>query len=795
MEKFIGDEKISYSSIASISNNWVEHNGVLFSWKQIWNIYNTQFSFINPTNEQYSGGNEGRLIARYQIQNYESHTRTIEMYDHKWNLVYEYKITQFLKSINIHVTESDKLVVLTNKCELSTFFAGRNVSIEKISNSEVIASEIWDNGLVYLTENKEVYYAPFYKDPQLLYTIDISCNFPIIRVIPPEYTSNDSPVVFISDFSSDLIVVVKDNSWTIPFPAGIMDFKFSPNYSLCAFLYQNESDLWLAITESNPSERLLTVSLPSSDDAVLQLSWVGNDFPLISFEKSIQIVFSSGEVFEIKEKNYSLQGPKVVISCFESALIFSSGNLFHLKLVDDDFKELLSPNSYPSELVLSFEHRDLDKISNLKNQNSLDIAIDTCIKCSQRCEQPLRQKILMYSALYGRSFLDMSYKSEMFYDTSQKLRVCNAFQKELNILLSPICLFDELSKPDLILRICNRQKFGLAIKIADYLSFDKRAIMTEWCLSMAYNIFDDEIAFKIISSKKDENFEINEIATALYKENRVELAKQVASLETSTSRVVPFYLQSKMWEDAIDAAIKSSDSTLFIEVINKALAENLNDLVTEVVGRDFVTYSAVAKMIGQKAITENQEFVGLNKLYYEIIQKNSEKYIPDNLITYQNKLQIRTGKFEDNLKKHYEKSLDSKTINSKCESYILAQCDPKDVKTITDFANKMNIDQKKFFIMVGTVLSQHKEWDRFRFLVNDDYRSYWHYYALMAFYTFGKDKALDFASLISDPEQSEKIKKMLELSPKKAYQAFTQIKNESVLKKAIKKNLIDRIKH
>ncbi|OHS99317.1 hypothetical protein TRFO_34291 [Tritrichomonas foetus] len=778
MEKILGKEELSYSTVSDIQLDWTAIDDVRYSWKKIWDL--DSILNFNPTIEKYSGGVNGSLIAQFEKSWNMIYAQPIRLYDYKGNLVYEYKIKSPASDLFFHVTSSDRLIVLTNKCQLFIFFAGRNVASYFLADCDVVEASIWDHGLVFLTANHEIYYAPFFENPTLLCSI---AEFPmrpsVMKVIPAEYTANNSPIVYLNDCSDQITVATSEGAWQIPFHDQIITFAFSPNYSMIAFLCQNDDDLSLIITESDPgSSHLLTVILDTEGKTFLQLSWVGNDFPIITYEDSVNIVLSSGSVIQMSTDRYPFSGRSAIFTCSESALVFSSGSLFKIKIVNDDFSLVSStkPLYPPSQLVDAFVKRSSDKAILLKKNGALEEAMDVCLKSALEVDSPAEQRILMLSANFARTYFDMSNKIDVFSENAQKLRLVNAMRNELNILLSPLHLFEEVHQNDILLRICNRQRFSLALKVADFLYYDKRAIITEWCLAMAYNISDDDVALRIISKKLDDNFEINAIATALHNEGRVELSKQVARLERSTARVVPFYISCGMWEEAIDAAVRSSDSSLFIDVVNQAIDNNLTDIVTDAVGRDFITYSTIAKMVGQQGIAQSSELSGKNEIYFRMCQKYASNYVPENMVTYMTRLDESNTSFDRKLQSFYNKRIENDTINKVIEKFILGAADPRQPKPIADFVSNMKVNKRKFYVMMGSTYAKHKKWNKFLGLTNEAYSSYWHHYVMMAQFHFGHDHATEFVNAIQDAKQLENLKGLLQMSPNEQYETFAGMK-------------------
>ncbi|KAK8887709.1 Vacuolar protein sorting-associated protein 16 [Tritrichomonas musculus] len=787
MEYLIGKEDISDTSIVDISKDWRVYGDTCLSWRKLWDLDSTLY-FGNDAEEKFSGGNDGTLIARYRKPDISYHAKSIEIYDYKGNKIYEYQIKD-ANDLFFHVTKEDRLIVLTSNGCLMTFFAGREVSKVQICDQDknILKAELWDEGLVFINQDFDLFYMQFTEKPQLLHNIKNYCQMiDKMKIVPPNDTRQLT--IFITNASDKIFVINEhDIEEVILEPDSfIANFSINSCCSHIAFLINSLDDTKILVTEIDPKNILVNTYLEQRNEVMQQLSWAGSSVPIISYEDSVNILCNDFHIYEMSNGRYPFSGRSWVFPSSNYSLIFSSGALFILKEISDNLFDALRSDIKTSSmnLVNAFLKRSSEKALMMKKEGTLRNAVDMTISAAFDIDSPQVQQLFMFAANFGRTYLDLSNGSEAFSDDIQKLRICNSFVKELNIFISPLNLYDITSSRSLLSRICNRKRFSLALKIADFLkSYDKQFIVTEWCLAMAYENQDDENALKFISakySKNEELFEINAIATALSKEGRLNLAKKVAGLDKASMNVVPFFISCGMWEEALVAAQNSYDSTLFVECFNKAIDNKLDDTVLNIVKNHKTMLKTIAKLIPsdpetinhiQNIKSGNDEELSLiikrNKTYIRVISENSSSFLPPNIFNYVKGQQMSANQFQVD----WKQPLGDRTINKALEEIILS-IDYTSVSNITDFIKKCshstNFLTKKFgshddkyYIMIATVLAKHKKWVEFCALTDNAFKNYYHNYVMIALYNFGYDHAIEFIQKIHDTGRAKKLEELL----------------------------------
>ena len=148
MQELIGENPPTLESFSKIRENWDSTPDLEYSWKNVWERQN--YDELAPSIERYSGGVNGNSIAYHKPDfSRDSLKKLITVHDYKMNEIYSYRISSRCDDIFFYMTQSDRLVVLTNRGILLTYFAGRLINQYPLTSSIITKAEFWENGLVF----------------------------------------------------------------------------------------------------------------------------------------------------------------------------------------------------------------------------------------------------------------------------------------------------------------------------------------------------------------------------------------------------------------------------------------------------------------------------------------------------------------------------------------------------------------------------------------------------------------------------------------------------------------------
>ncbi|OHS99724.1 hypothetical protein TRFO_33803 [Tritrichomonas foetus] len=634
MEALVGHQSFSNLIVQKVSSDWKNVADSNVSIKKIWDIF-SPFE-IDPIIHKYSGGSDGRIIARHERIFSKNSNRSVTLHDHKFNVIATCPVYESCTDIFIYVCPNDDLRIVTTNGRLITYTGDRLVSNEDIlvEEADIISVAFWDTGFVYLDKNYNLVSVPFFQNPKII-AEKVNTGIPtVFDVIPPAYTATGNPFVLISDSDGNLLVVSEDIEFSTKMPAPIISMAISPQFRFIAFIIE---PMTLIITPITLDSLLFRMDIDEGD-IFEQISWIGNDAPIITFDDLSIIVLNTGNTIEIP-----INGKAVVFSSSEHALILSSKSLIRTFFPTEAFTNCMATvstisdqtnsqknaprtnvNSQQSALTQSITpaSRLIDAFCNkipgqlllMKENHQLEDAIKDCIEaatqCDDNCESNLNfgvataQTTLMMAACFGRSYLS-HYQSDEFKNVTRALRLVNMFKGELNIIVTANELIEKVSNngtDDIVSRLCVREFYSPAMEVADIFGSDKTLIVTHWCGKIINSVMDDDLAFNFIKQKFGQLFDSANVATIALSCVRMSLAHRIADSEKNRSLVIPFYMSAGLWDSAITAAASSCDSNLFIEVLRRAIETISEDEIVAAIGRDYFSYATVSKLIEGKKV-------------------------------------------------------------------------------------------------------------------------------------------------------------------------------------------------
>ncbi|KAH0786561.1 protein VACUOLELESS1 [Histomonas meleagridis] len=783
MQELIGENPPTLESFSKIRESWDSTSELEYSWKNVWERQN--YNELTPSFEIISGGVNGNLIAYHRPDFVrESNRKRVTVHDYKMNEIYTYIIASKCDDIFFYMSQSDHLIVLTNRGVLLKFFGGRLINQYPLTSSIILKADIWENGLVFLTDQKELYYAPFYDNPTLLNSFTEEDGVNVFKVIPAEYTSDGLPIVLLNFFESTYILAITSTVCSpIEVNEKVKSFAFSSDYSLVSILTEEGT---LIIAPSSFENVILRTCVVIGE--FNQIAWLGKHVPVISYDNRVGMVTATGDFIELEKGNYT--GTPVLLPSEEYMLVLSNESLFKLNIVSSQLHDTAVPtvDTPSSRLIDAFDKRSTALVMKLKDENLLEGAVEECINAALEVDEVQHQTMLMLSAIFGRSFLH-EIDTSKFPNISKTLRICNSFKEELNTFITPLDITQHVSQNDLLMRICGRNRFTLAVNIADYLGLDKQPILTQWACAVA-NKFDDDEAFNIIQKKMDASFDFTSIAIGLRLEGRKELSLRISKLEKNHARIVPFLISSGQWQNAINAAVLSSDSSLFIDVINQAIKNNQDDnLIGSAIASDFVSFSTIAKLVGNRRDTKISEILVSTPLSSQSVEtvvcglikkklcKNpslgSINEFIGNLddISYQFKdtkwieNQKNIASYQKNfiLKLNEQRPEDLKiSLNSHLRNLILK----KDFQKAEALVDKTKMKKERFYVMIAQTFASNDRWDDFVALSDEKFKSCYQYFIAICSVKWGQDKAMEFARNLRDQKAANEYTQKVEKDPR-----------------------------
>jgi hypothetical protein len=615
MDQLIGVFYPNYKTVSDIATGWEMHGNMKFSCDTVWDIYTT--NEIHPGIEKYSGCKDGRVIAKHSRVFLDRGTsRVVTLHDHSFARIADCPITVPCADIFFHVLPNDDLKVLTSTGLLLTFSCGHRVSTVELQASPagITNCAFWDTGLVFWDRDCNLVCLDHWTVQRRLLS-DCTAIGPLLcfEVIPPCYTKSKNPYVIASDFKGQVHVMSENQHFSMELK-DVLSIAISPSCKLIGFLV---SPATLIVTDSVLEHRLLTYEIDDPPDSDRRLGWIGDDCPVVIFDELALVVFSD-------HSSYALwfTGSGILFSGTDYAMILTTNTLYKLCFVPTCLEPCAEaqPTLPGAKLVDAFDKRTASSVLALRDAGILLDAVNDCVGAALLVDDVAQQQMLLMAAVFGKTYL-AEFDNREFAAAVQIIRQRNVFRKELNVIV-PASFLKTLSQStlqDIAHRLSSRGRFAAAFEYADQVGCDKIPIVTDWCTMVIHRVSDDQAAFRLISQKMTGFFDANSVATIANAANRPDLARQIAGAERNRAKVVPLYIKFRQWSDALRAAAGSYDASLFLSVLEQAIANGAADndhdkraLAIEL-NRDLFSFAAVSKYISCNT-GRNDHFLELLRL-------------------------------------------------------------------------------------------------------------------------------------------------------------------------------------
>lgn len=583
------------SSMRTICPNAVIH------FKNVWDIKFEEERVLNDINvnlDVICGGSGGKYIAVYKKSHLQHNSVTI--YNHKFEKIGQVNYSFRTEDLYMQYTDDDELVILACSDNMHMLFKYVNfMPVYKLSfetGGRISHAFIWNDGFVCATFDGVIWYSKDFKDPEVFVKLPMSID--AFAVIPPTHTASDEPYIFASNGQVKKLVIATNDKIVsvINVDNFITDIAFSPNYTKVAFF---DSDNTISVYTSDLSAEINKCGI-EIDDPPSFFGWLDDQLPLICAECSIGVLSEFGEIVymeEVMDRNpVVFPGPKgTLVYLHQEEKGMSKWELRCMYLISEAMSRV-GQDSPVTSLIRAYERRNVMTVKDLALQGGLAEAVEDCVAVAK--EPPLtpdEQYFFMSAAAFGRTFLKS--RADSYVDTIRALRVANAMRGSLGLFGMASEVEGLLGLPIIPLRFCAAGKHAEAVEVAEYCGADTTPIVTDWCIAVMQRFPDDDrAALKLINTKREENFDSSAIAKAAAMLGRSDLARDIARGEQFPVRVVAFFMQQEMWEEAIRAAAQSVDTVLLLEVVEMALDRAGEDRVVGALAASPEAFYALANM-------------------------------------------------------------------------------------------------------------------------------------------------------------------------------------------------------
>ncbi|EAX96762.1 hypothetical protein TVAG_288630 [Trichomonas vaginalis G3] len=623
--------------------------------------------------DKYGIAPDGGCVVVYHDRFAGDDVKKLHIYDSYLNLIKIIELKQDGNPQKIFVTQEECIVVVFGNGTVATYnmrgvCLSQNVEYE-CGSIDVSFAAFWSHGVYVVSSNRSVYvYDDFVSLKPKLFCKWAGNTLMGGVAVPANPVTGVMGHLWAYD-SDGQLALIQENDYEFQdfYSADIGPIKgitFSPDYDI-ACVYTESHYLFC---EPDMSK----VILHNEYDEVEPKSvvWCGSDTVLLMCNKFIVMTGACSEAIR-----WDYTSSVGAVSEIDGARVFTTNNVFLLRSIPPVPHDFALWNTKCPAVHLFIEILDEEQLAihdaiDEFNMDQLTEAInglyDAAIfftKFEQR--SPLLTAISRAINMTKEPKEDGSEDDEKlirirdfegFADRLQTLRCIQTVSRDPYNIPMSYQQFTHVTSPVLLKRICNRSLHIEAFRIAYYLRVSTELIAAHWANCLVNTKLDIEDITKRLAAMT-EPIDYIDLATTAFNIGNKPLAVALLAANPAKARGVPLLIDRGQWDEALNAAIDSSDTSLIVFALNKARDEEQDDPLEAILKSSEIargTFLCVADDEIREEIYEicgDPPFVKLQKATYNEDAKEAELYRKE-VRDAKDQLHLETYNFYKNLFKH-----------------------------------------------------------------------------------------------------------------------------------------------
>ena len=560
----------------------------------------------------------------------------LTVYDSYCNKISEIPLKQEANIKKMFVTpEECVIVVFGSGCVASYNLRGvllsQNDEYDGLSISVIFAA-FWDHGLYVVASTNKVYVYDNFANLKAKFFSNYGGPLLMDGVaVPPDSNAGTPGHLWAFNSEGQIALFQQDDYDVSDFQIKVIGMAFSPDYKI-ACVYSEDSFLFC---EPDFSKVLL---VDSFDEVQPQrIVWCGSDTVLLLAQNTIVMIGAASQAMKWEYDSTIAASSEV-----DGARVFTQFGTKLIRAIPAAPHEfaIWNPKSPQVRLFISVLDEEELAIHDTIKDFSIDELYDAMINLMESAifftsysrREPLltaisRAMIMMdppkddgtdedNKLIYIRDF-------DTFADKLSTLRVVHTMGHPPYNIPMTFPQFETITSSVLIKRICNRSLHVEAYRIAIYLRVPTELIAAHWANCLVHT--DLEIPDILERLKKmEEPIDYIDLATTAFNAGRNDLALALLNENPAKARGVPLLIDRNKWDEALTAAVDSSDTSLIVYALEKAREEEQDDalanaLLTSPIVRG--TWLCVCDDEAKEEITEicgELPFDKMNRMIYDL---------------------------------------------------------------------------------------------------------------------------------------------------------------------------------
>jgi len=587
--------------------------------------------------DKYSIAPNGGAIAVAHEKNRDSngYYKKICVYDSYCNLIQTFALKYECSLRKIYITPEECLLLVFSNGTVASYqlrglFLSENTLYDKAVVSVSFAS-FWSRGLFLVGTNNKIY---IFDDLATLKP-RLFCHYAGNTLlegvaIPGDVINNRSPILWCYDTIGQ-IVLIQENSYDIAkLPEPVTSLAFSSDFSMIIAKCNNR----FLLCEQDFKRIILNVVFDDVESD--RIVWCGNDSFLILKDSLVVMIGASRDAIK-----WSMESPVAAVAETDGARVFTSNGVYLLRALSPAVLEfaLWNVKSISVELfTLILDEKGLamkDPLLSYSLSEVLD-ATKAMLEAAMffrffKQRSALMKAIARIMLMTKKPQMDGSEESDiisqikdfaLFSDRLSTLRAVEQLVRPPYNIPITVPQFIDITSSVLLKRLCNRSLHYEAYRVAQYMGVESNFISAHWANCLIHtDLTSDKILKRILDMKEPVDY--IDLATTSFEIGKNDLALNLISHNPAKARAVPLLIARKKWNEALDAAVDSSDASLIIYALEMARDAKQNEPIQTILEK-----SKVARDIWHKMDISDEERIKnlkMNKrdLLYRIKDKLS----------------------------------------------------------------------------------------------------------------------------------------------------------------------------
>lgn len=534
---------------------------------------------IEPTRHCYSMGKSSGIIAisRESLSIGKSHP-IIEIYSAQSEKLADVSMKCYGSQAFVHVLPNDDVIAVSDSGTISRISYLKEYEITTINIPDLLinAALFYDGGVVISTSDGNIIDVENYDTPNIMQHFENIARPRNMIAIPPSKSNTESLIIMFLD-NGHLFVMDDRRYYEMKLSKYVLSIAASYDYSKIAILLD---DFTIIVANQALDQIFYQTQIDLNDMEDFQMmTWIGNTVPAISFKGAVILGTEdpSSPVFFV-------EGSPYLFMEIDSVYAITENEGFRILAVPESAFKILNKylveRSEGVQLCEIFDNRLTEPfVERLTAIENIPKAVSDVIETAEFVSGRDSQSYFVAVACFVNSYSNKG-KGTIIGDVIHKVRVTCCLH-EIGIPIT-IKQLEELDNATLLMRICRREKFDLAYKLADFLGVPKHIVADEQVRHAINTISDDG---QVVSSLNLDSIRPSFSAELAWQAGRSDLGVMFAELELDYAKRAVLLARMSQWQKAVNAAADTCDSSSLLSVIEMALNSQSEESVNQAIAQ------------------------------------------------------------------------------------------------------------------------------------------------------------------------------------------------------------------